>query len=136
MKKEEHQIQVGVFQWINTVKEMYPVLKNAYAIPNGGSRNEREAANLKAEGVRAGVPDVFLAYPSKEFHGLYIEHKTKKGQLTKDKPIYLKNTKIVRYIREGQETWFKRLQDAGYRCEISRSIDQSIGIFKDYLNIK
>lgn len=133
---EEHQIQVGVFKWINLQKKIYPALKNAYAIPNGGSRNEREAANLKAEGVRAGVPDVFLAYPSKDFHGLYIEHKIKKQKLTKDKPIYIENTKIVRYIREGQETWFKRLQDAGYCCEVSRSIDQSIGIFKDYLDIK
>ena len=136
VKKEEHYIQVGVFKWINLVKEMYPALKNAYAIPNGGSRNEKEAGNLKAEGVRAGVPDVFLSYPSKEFHGLYIEHKTKTGKLSKDKPIYIKNTKIVRRTREGQETWFERLQSAGYRCEVSRSIDQSIEIFKDYLGIK
>jgi hypothetical protein len=136
MKKEEHQIQVAVFQWINLMKNRYPALYNAYAIPNGGSRNEKEAANLKAEGVKAGVLDVCLAYPSKDFHGLYIEHKTKKGELTKDKPIYIKNTRIVRYIREGQETWFKRLQDAGYCCEISRSIDESIDIFKWYLEIK
>ena len=136
MKKEEHLIQVAVFQWINLMKKRYPALYNAYAIPNGGSRNEREAANLKAEGVRAGVPDVFLSYPSKDFHGLYIEHKTGKGKLSKDKPIYIKNTKIVRRIREGQETWFDRLQKSGYRCEVSRSIDQSVGLFKDYLNIK
>lgn len=135
-KKEEHQIQVAVFQWINLQKEIYPALKNAYAIPNGGSRNEIEAGNLKAEGVKAGVLDVCLAYPSKDFHGLYIEHKTKKGQLTKDKPIYIENTKIVRYIREGQETWFKRLQDAGYCCKVSRSVDESIEIFKWYLGIK
>lgn len=134
--KEEHQIQVAVFQWIDLQKERYPSLKNAYAIPNGGSRNEHEAANLKREGVRAGVPDLFLAWPSKDFHGLYIEHKTKKGELTKDKPIYHEGTRVIRYTREGQETWFKRLQDAGYCCEISRSVDESIEIFKWYLGIK
>lgn len=129
---EEHQIQVGVFQWIDLQKEIYPALKNAFAIPNGGSRNEIEAKNLKAEGVRAGVPDMCLAYPSKGFHGLYIEHKTKKGQLTKDKTI---KTKHGSRIREGQETWFKRLSDCGYRCEVSRSIDQSISIIKRYLGV-
>lgn len=129
---EEHQIQVGLFEWIDYQKEIYPALKNAFAIPNGGSRNEIEAKNLKDEGVRAGVLDVCLAYPSKGYHGLFIEHKTKKGQLTKDKLVRDKKGRI-KYIREGQETWFKRLSNCGYRCEVSRSIDQSISIIKDYL---
>ena len=60
--KEEHEIQVGVFEWIDYQKEVYPQLKNVFAIPNGGSRNEIEAANLRKEGVRAGVWDMFLAY--------------------------------------------------------------------------
>lgn len=129
---EEHQIQVGVFQWIDLQKEIYPALKNAFAIPNGGSRNKLEAANLKREGVRAGVPDICLAFPSNGFHGLFIEHKAKKGKLSKDKVIKKKHGSR---IREGQETWFKRLSGCGYRCEVSRSIDQSILIIKGYLGI-
>ncbi|MCK5346358.1 MAG: VRR-NUC domain-containing protein, partial [Candidatus Heimdallarchaeota archaeon] len=73
---EEHQIQVGLFQWIDLQMNVYPALKNAFAIPNGGSRNDIEAKNLKNEGVRSGVPDVCLAYPSNGFHGLFIEHKS------------------------------------------------------------
>jgi len=103
---EEHQIQVGLFEWIDLQKNKYPALKNTFAIPNGGSRHILEAANLKAEGVKSGIPDILLAFPSKCFHGLFIEHKTAKGKLTKDKPILGKNTKLVRYIRKGQETWF------------------------------
>ncbi len=136
---EEHQIQVGLFEWIDLQKEIYPALKNAFAIPNGGSRNEIEAANLKAEGVKAGVLDVCLAYPSNGFHGLFIEHKTKKGKLSKDKPIYHKSkyrgNKVIRYIREGQETWFERLVEAGYCCRVSRSVYESIDILKIYLGI-
>ena len=131
---KEHQIQVGVFQWIDLQKEIYPALKNAFAIPNGGSRNEIEAKNLKDEGVRAGVPDICLAYPSNGYHGLFIEHKTEKGKLTKDTPIKDKQGRI-KHIREGQETWFKRLSGCGYKCEVSRSIEQSILITKNYLNL-
>src|SRR5690606_12582346 len=34
-----------------------------FAIPNGGARNPVTGATLKAEGVRRGVPDLFLAVP-------------------------------------------------------------------------
>ncbi len=134
-KNEEHQIQVGLFQWINLQMNVYPALKNAFAIPNGGSRNELEGGNLKEEGVRPGVLDVCLAYPSNGFHGLFIEHKSKKGKLSKN-TIVKSKTGRYKYIREGQETWFKRLSDAGYCCKVSRSINESVDIIKAYLEIK
>jgi hypothetical protein len=34
-----------------------------FAIPNGGLRTKSQAAKLKAEGVRAGVSDLFLPVP-------------------------------------------------------------------------
>lgn len=34
-----------------------------FAIPDGGRRDAVTGAHLKAEGVRAGVPDMFLAVP-------------------------------------------------------------------------
>jgi len=134
--KEEHQIQVGVFEWIDYQKEVFPPLKNAFAIPNGGSRNEMEAANLRKEGVRAGVWDMFIAYPKRGFHGLFIEHKTAKGKLTKDTPIYFEKTNLIRYVREGQETWEERFKMAGYCIKVSRSVNESIDFIKWYLEIK
>ena len=50
-----------------------------YHIPNGGRRDKITGARLKAEGVVAGVPDVFLASPRQGFHGLYIEMKRQRG---------------------------------------------------------
>lgn len=47
----------------------------AFAIPNGGSRHPAEAVALKKQGVTAGVPDIFVAYPAKNYHGLFIEMK-------------------------------------------------------------
>lgn len=45
-----------------------------YAIPNGGWRGKKQAIDLKAEGVVAGVPDLHVP----EF-GLWIEMKRSKG---------------------------------------------------------
>lgn len=62
------------------------VLKWLHAIPNGGYRDPVTAARMKAEGVKAGVPDVFLPVARYDFtdgslecHGLYIEMKKPKG---------------------------------------------------------
>lgn len=58
-----------------------PALEWFHAIPNGGSRGDDDksrkirGAQLKAEGVRQGVADCFLPWPSGEWHGLYIEMK-------------------------------------------------------------
>lgn len=58
-----------------------PALEWFHAIPNGGSRGDDDksrkirGAQLKAEGVRQGVADTFLPWPSGDWHGLYIEMK-------------------------------------------------------------
>lgn len=35
------------------------------AIPNGGQRDAREAANLKTQGVLAGMPDLIILFPGR-----------------------------------------------------------------------
>ena len=54
------------------------------AIPNGGKRDRVTGARLKAEGVRAGVPDLFLAVARGPWHGLWIEMKTEKGKVSRE----------------------------------------------------
>lgn len=71
----EHQHQVALFNWARMHEKAYPELRLMYAIPNGGQRNRITAAKLKAEGVRAGVPDVCLPVARQGFHALYIELK-------------------------------------------------------------
>lgn len=50
-------------------------------IPNGGEREKSVAATLKAEGVKAGVWDIFLPVACRGYHGLYIEMKKPGRQL-------------------------------------------------------
>lgn len=44
-------------------------------IPNGGARSKATAGRLKAEGVKAGIPDICLPVPKNGYGALYIELK-------------------------------------------------------------
>lgn len=76
MRHEESTLQIGCVRWF---RYQYPRL-TLFAIPNGGNRNLITAMTMKREGVLAGVADLFLAFPSQGFHGLWIEMKTGKGR--------------------------------------------------------
>lgn len=93
----EHQEQVALFQWaaLSGISE----LRLMFAIPNGGHRHVAVAAKLKAEGVKPGIPDIFLpvADDYRGHIGLWIEMKSAKGRAT---PI--------------QKQWHADLQQQGY----------------------
>ena len=54
-------------------RKTYPSAR-IFAIPNGGGRSMAQGASLKAEGVTAGVPDLYV--PA---FGLWIEMKRSTG---------------------------------------------------------
>ena len=56
------------------------MLGDIHHSPNGGKRNAREAAKFKRMGTRSGFPDLFLAYPNKQYAGLFIELKAEGGK--------------------------------------------------------
>lgn len=78
-KHEEADIQTEFFK---QVPAFFPKLpsKLLFAVPNGGSRNKIEAANLKRQGATAGVADVICLIPKKGFASLCLEFKTKIGR--------------------------------------------------------
>lgn len=54
----------------------YPaVFELMYHVPNGGHRVKAVAGKLKAQGVKAGIPDLVLTMARGGFFGLYIEFK-------------------------------------------------------------
>jgi len=90
----EHQHQAALFRWAKLQGYIYPDLKLMFAIPNGGHRHKAVAAKLNAEGVKSGVPDIFLPIARNGFHGLFIELKkpkdsTPQGKLTKSQVEWL-----------------------------------------------
>jgi hypothetical protein len=76
----EHTQQRALFEWLHVCSLACPELELAYAVPNGGLRAKGVAGKLKAEGVKAGVPDVCLPLRSGEMGALYIEMKSKDGK--------------------------------------------------------
>ncbi len=71
--------QKALFCWmaLPEQKARFPELDLAFHIPNGGERNPKVAAQLKAEGVKSGVLDIFLPVARGWWHGLFIEMKIK-----------------------------------------------------------
>lgn len=80
----EHAEQVGFVNWF---RDKFPTVL-IFAVPNGGKRTPGAAKKLKAEGVVAGIPDLYVP----EWN-LWIEMKRVKGgvlsKVQKDVIAYL-----------------------------------------------
>ena len=98
--------QTALFCWAAEPDQQsrYPELKLLFHIPNGGTRNKIEAGRLKAQGVKAGVPDLLLPVSRFGYHGFFIELKVKKNT-TSDK----------------QNEWVDALAKQGYCVAVARS---------------
>ena len=77
----EHREQVRLFVWIDTEQDD-EIIKQAYAVPNGGKRSIGVAKKLKAEGVRAGECDINLDVARGGYFGLRIELKADGGHVS------------------------------------------------------
>lgn len=75
----EHGEQSALIQWCKWHMQIEPKLNSLFAIPNGGARDKITAGQLKAEGVKPGVSDLFLPEPAHGKAGLWIEMKKLKG---------------------------------------------------------
>ena len=60
----------------------------------------------KAEGVKAGVPDICLPVARRNFHGLYIEMKVGKNKQTPAQQEWDKQLSGEGYIVAVQRTWY------------------------------
>lgn len=114
MKNLEHQLQCECIKWFRYQYNEYKDL--LFAIPNGGKRNLQVAIKLKREGVISGVPDLFLAKPTKIYSGLFIEMK-----FGKNKPT------------ENQIYQMELFKQNGYRVEVCYSFEQFVELIENYI---
>jgi hypothetical protein len=113
----EHDEQALLFRWAEDNTDRLPQLSLMFAIPNGGQRHAAVAAKLKQEGVRAGVPDIFLPYPNAAGRaGLFIEMKVGKNKTT-----------------NSQQLWLQRLEQVGYTVAVCYSAAAAITVIEEYL---
>lgn len=98
MRHIEHAEQIALCRWMDMQRIRY------FAIPNGGARDVVTGARLKAEGVKPGVPDLFI--PSL---GLFIELKRRSGGT----------------LSQEQREWMEYLRLINYRVAVCRGWDEA-----------
>lgn len=122
----EHGEQAALFCWAQQkIKEnplRYLPLIWMFAIPNGGERHAAVAGKLKAEGVKSGVADIFLPWPTNDerghmFSGLFIEMKPRDSGSASD----------------NQKRFIAAMLDAGYQAVLCHGYLQAIEAIEQYL---
>lgn len=114
---EEEVEQTCLFRWAAYSLGAHPELRLLHAIPNGGKRSKSEAARMKAAGVKAGVPDMFLPVARGGSHGLYIELKRIKGGR----------------VSAEQLAWMEELTREGYTCAVCHGWEEARKVIQTYL---
>lgn len=98
----------------------YPETRSLFFhVPNEMDRPDANAmlgARRKAEGVVNGVSDTILMLQRHGFGALCVEFKTADGRQ-----------------REDQKKWQARVEEAGYKYVICRSLEQFKEIIKEYI---
>ena len=112
----EHDMQCSLIDQCRLYETQHPELELLFAVPMGGKRSKVTAARLKAEGAKAGVPDLCLAVARQGHHGLWIEMK-----LPGARPS------------TPQRWWIRRLREQGYRVEVCRSAQAAWDVLMEYL---
>lgn len=120
MKSLEHAEQVSLMQWWSLQCRRFGIPEQLlFAIPNGGQRNIITAKRMKDEGVRAGIPDLFLAVPRGKFHGLFVEMKKIRGGV----------------VSESQKACMQMLSENGYCVTVCHGFIEAKTAITRYLDL-
>ena len=92
-----------------------------FHVPNGGHRVKAVAAKLKAQGVKAGIPDLVLPMARGGFIGLYIEFKAT--------PPY------DAAISDSQHERIRKLNAQGYLAVVCRGHFDTMEQIRAYLRL-
>jgi VRR-NUC domain len=115
---EESNAQRALIKWWHRCHDDYGIPECLlFSVPNGGGRSGPIVGSiLKAEGLRAGAPDLLLLVARGGHYGLAIEMKTAIGVVTNE-----------------QAAFQAVLSIHGYRVKICRSCDEAVAVIEDYL---
>lgn len=111
--------QVALMRWLQCR------FQAAYAVtwhtPNGGRRDKVTAAKLKAQGVKAGIPDLQLAMARGGYFGLFIEFKATPPHDAE--------------VSKSQKDMLGQLQGQGYLAVVCRGINEAMAQISAYLDL-
>lgn len=109
-----------LFAWAEYAEVLYPELELLHHIVNEGRRSLRMGAELKKQGMKAGVPDICLPVARGRYHALYIEMKRVKGGTVSD----------------AQKWWIGKLNQQGNLAVICHGFDEAKDVILRYLKAK
>ena len=104
----EHIQQCLLFEWAAIKSSQVPELAYLFAVPNGGFRHKATAGKMRAEGLKAGVPDVALPIARGDYIGCWVEMKFGKNKPTKH-----------------QERWMNFLREQGHYVAVCWSMEEA-----------
>ena len=119
----ERQEQRALVKWLN----LHPQLKDFFCKNNNeGKRTEAQTWNLKLEGLRPGVSDLFIPYPSRtgKYSGLWLEVK-------RDMHYPPSAHKATSWML--QEEWIARMKSVGFAGEFCYGWIDGKNIIESYL---
>ena len=112
--------QCVVIEWAHVMAVRLPGVDLLFHIPNGEVRTKAAGARLKAQGVRAGVPDLFLPVARGGHHGLWLE---------------LKRADRSNHPSPAQVAWIDRLRDEGYMVVVCYGAGQAMSAIETYMGM-
>jgi len=114
MRHIEDILQMHSVRWFDYKYPQYSKL--LHHSPNGGFRNTKEAARFKANGTRAGFPDLILLVARHGYNCLCIEMKSPTGKQT-----------------TLQREWQLEAEKQGNKYVIIRDVESFIKTINEYL---
>ena len=109
----EHDVQCAVVKYCDAMG--YP----CYAVPNGQKRTPAQAAWLRDEGMRPGVPDLCLPVARGRYHSLYIEMKYGTNKAT-----------------DEQAAWIRALREQGMCAYVCYGASSAIALIDLYMALE
>jgi hypothetical protein len=111
--------QVMLMRWMQSQH------KAAFAVtwhtPNGGRRDKATAGKLKAQGVKAGIPDLQLAMARGGYFGLFIEFKATEPNSAP--------------VSQSQKDMLILLSAEGYKAIVCRGLAEAMSAISQYLSM-
>ena len=118
----EHSEQATVIAWAQMMEGTYPELRwlhsslNGIMIPAPLRIRVAIIRHMKNEGMKVGIPDLFLPVARQSYHGLYVEMK-----IGNNKPS------------DKQKEFMAFAEEQGYLDKVCYSADEAIEALQWYL---
>jgi len=111
--------------WAQQNIDKYPDLRWLTHIGHGGVKDKITAGNMKAEGLKRGIPDYLLLVRRGGYAALWIELKRPADD---DKPL----GRVTKYQKE----WLLQAIECGHKAVICFGWKDAVSIIVAYLGIK